>query len=131
MSEHKSRRAFLKAVPVAVAGAVATKTFAQQGAVGPITRETVDCAEAIAGLDFHTAEEEAIARSLNGNLNTYQQLRQITIPHDTEVALSFRPYLPGEKPRAPPRRAARCGTPSRRWARSNVPSISKTWRSGR
>jgi len=68
MSETKSRRAFLKAVPVAVAGAVATNAYAQQGAVGPESRETVDCAEAITGLDFHTAEEEAIARSLNGNL---------------------------------------------------------------
>lgn len=114
MSETNSRRAFLKAVPVAVAGAVATKTFAQQATVGPISRETVDCAEAIAGLDFHTAEEEAIARSLNGNLNTYQQLRQITIPHDTEVALSFRPYLPGEKPKGPatPGRTLRYAKPA-------------------
>lgn len=102
MSEPKSRRTFLKAVPAAVAGAVATNAFAQQqGPVGPITRETVDCAEAITGLDFHSAEEEAIARSLNGNLATYQQLRQIEIPHDTEVALSFRPYMPGKKPAGP------------------------------
>lgn len=102
MSEPKSRRTFLKAVPAAVAGAMATNAYAQQqGPVGPITRETVDCAEAITGLDFHSAEEEAIARSLNGNLSTYQQLRQIEIPHDTEVALSFRPYLPGKKPAGP------------------------------
>lgn len=114
MSETNSRRAFLKAVPVAVAGAVATTTFAQQAQVGPISRETVDCAEDIMGLDFHTAEEEAIARSLNGNLNTYQQLRQIEIPHDTEVALSFRPYMPGEKPKGPatPGRALRYAKPA-------------------
>ncbi|MBM3750225.1 MAG: amidase [Acidimicrobiia bacterium] len=102
MTERKSRRTFLKAVPAAVAGAVATNTFAQQQApLGPITRETVNCAETITGLDFHSAEEEAIARSLNGNLSTYQQLRQIEIPHDTEVALSFRPYMPGKKPAGP------------------------------
>ncbi len=114
MSETKSRRAFLKAVPVAVAGAVATKALAQQAAVGPISRETVDCAEAITGLDFHTAEEEAIARSLNANLSTYQQLRQIDIPHDTEVALTFRPYLPGEKPKGPatPGRIVRYSKPA-------------------
>jgi len=42
MTERKSRRTFLKAVPAAVAGAVATTAFAQQqGPVGPITRETV------------------------------------------------------------------------------------------
>jgi hypothetical protein len=37
MSEQKSRRSFLKAVPAAVAGAVATNAFAQQqGPTGPI-----------------------------------------------------------------------------------------------
>lgn len=115
MSAQKSRRSFLKAVPAAVAGAVATNAFAQQqGPVGPISRETVDCAEKITGLDFHSAEEEAIARSLNGNLATYQQLRQIEIPHDTEVALTFRPYLPGEKPKGPatPGRPVRYSKPA-------------------
>jgi len=101
MSTEKTRRAFLKAVPVAVAGAVATKTLAQQAPAGPITGQTVGCAETITGLDFHSAEEEAIARNLNGNLTTYQQLRQVEIPHDTEVALTFRPYMPGEKPKGP------------------------------
>ncbi len=102
MTERKSRRTFLKAVPAAVAGAVATTAFAQQqGPVGPITRETVDCAEKITGLDFHSSEADAIARSLNSNLSTYQQLRQIEIPHDTDVALMFRPYLPGNKPAGP------------------------------
>jgi Asp-tRNA(Asn)/Glu-tRNA(Gln) amidotransferase A subunit family amidase len=114
MSASKSRRTFLKAVPVAVAGAVATKAFAQQGAAGPVSRETVACAETIMGLDFHSADEEAIARTLNGNLSTYQQLRQLEIPHDTEVALTFRPYLPGEKPKGPatPGRVVRYSKPS-------------------
>lgn len=115
MSEKKTRRTFLKAVPAAVVGAAATNVLAQQqGPVGPVTRETVDCAETITGLDFHSAEEEAIARSLNGNLNTYQQLRQIEIPHDTEVALTFRPYLPGNEPAGPatPGRAVRYTKPA-------------------
>lgn len=115
MTEKKTRRSFLKAVPAAVAGAVATNAFAQQqGPTGPVSRETVDCAETITGLDFHSAEEEAIARSLNGNLSTYQQLRQIEIPHDTEVALTFRPYLPGEKPAGPatPGRPVRFSKPA-------------------
>ncbi len=74
----------------------------------------MDCAEKITGLDFHSAEEEAIARSLNGNLSTYQQLRQIQIPHDTEVALTFQPYLPGNKPVGPatPGRPVRYTKPS-------------------
>lgn len=114
MGAAKSRRAFLKAVPAAVAGAVATKAFAQQAPSGPVSRETVDCAETIAGLDFQTAEEEAIARNLNANLTTYQQLRQLDIPHDTEIALTFRPYLPGDKPKGPatPGRALRYSKPA-------------------
>lgn len=115
MAESKSRRSFLKAVPAAVAGAVATNALAQQqGPIGPITRETVDCAGTITGLDFHSAEEEAIARTLNGNLATYQQLRQIEIPPETEVALSFRPYLPGRRPAGPatPGRAVRYSRPA-------------------
>jgi Asp-tRNA(Asn)/Glu-tRNA(Gln) amidotransferase A subunit family amidase len=114
MAVKKSRRTFLKAVPAAVAGAVATKTFAQQPAAGPVTARTVGCAGDIAGLDFHTAEEEAIARSLNANLSTYQQLRQVEIPHDTEVALTFRPYLPGDKPKGPatPGKALRYSKPA-------------------
>jgi Asp-tRNA(Asn)/Glu-tRNA(Gln) amidotransferase A subunit family amidase len=112
VTDKKTRRTFLKVVPAAMAGAVATKTFAQQQ--GPVSRETVNCAETITGLDFHASEEEAIARSLNGNLNTYQQLRQIEIPHDTEVALTFEPYLAGEKPAGPatPGRALRYTKPA-------------------
>lgn len=120
MSEHDtttppSRRHFLKAVPAAVAGAVATNVLAQQQApTGPITKETVNCAETIAGLNFHTAEEEAIARNLNGQLATYQQLRNIEIPHDTEVSLMFRPSLPGDGPKGPatPGRAVRYTKPA-------------------
>ena len=62
---HPSRRKFLKAAPVAVAGAVATRAWAQgQAPAGPITASTVDCAEKIAGLEFHAGEETAVAGSL-------------------------------------------------------------------
>ena len=98
--QNKSRRTFLKTVPVAVAGAVATKAFAQ-GQSGPISGSTVDCAETIAGLEFHGSEEEAIANSLNQNLNTYRQLRQIDVPQDVPPAIQFHPYLPGERPPGP------------------------------
>lgn len=100
--KHSSRRKFLKAVPAAVAGAVATNAWAQgQRASGPVSREMVDCAEKIAGLEFHQAEEEAIASSLNQNLSSYEQLRSLEIPPDTPPALTFHPYLPGRKPAGP------------------------------
>lgn len=110
-----SRRKFLKVMPVAVAGAVASKVLAQgQGPTGPITADTVDCAGKIAGIDFHTSEEEAIARSLNSNLSTYQQLRQIEIPTDTPPAISFHPCLPTRQPKGPatPGRPVRYSKPA-------------------
>jgi Asp-tRNA(Asn)/Glu-tRNA(Gln) amidotransferase A subunit family amidase len=112
-----SRRKFLKAVPVALAGVVTTKTFAQgQAPTGPISRDVVSCAEDIAGLEFHSAEEDAIARSLNQNLGTYQQIRDIDIPIDTPIALTFHPYLPGQAPKGPatPGRAIRYTKPAAR-----------------
>ena len=60
-----SRRRFLKAVPAVVAGAMGTNVLAQQGQnAGPITAQMVDCAEPITGLEFHSDEEAAIARTL-------------------------------------------------------------------
>ncbi|HET9371978.1 MAG TPA: amidase [Vicinamibacterales bacterium] len=98
-----SRRKFLKAVPAAVAGAVTTQALVQgQGQNGGvITAQTVDCAEQISGLEFHSDEEAAIARTLNQHLGTYQQLRDVAIPAETPPALSFHPALPGDEPKGP------------------------------
>ena len=100
-----ARRRFLKAVPAAIAGAVATKTYAQQRS--GISAAVVDSAEQIAGLEFHSAEEEQIAGALERNLSTFQELREIDIPLDTPPALTFHPYLPGQRPEGP-------ATPGRR-----------------
>lgn len=100
----ETRRKFLKTVPVAVAGAMATKTFAQQGPqapAGPIKPETIECAEIIPGLDFHKEDEAAIANGLNRNLTTYGRLRDIKIPADIDPAIMFKPSLPGQEPKGP------------------------------
>ena len=71
--DRESRRKFLTAVPAAVAGAVATKALAQGQAgqnAGPIKAETIDCAEKIAGLDFHSEDEAAIVNALNQRART-------------------------------------------------------------
>lgn len=97
-----SRRKFLTAVPAAVAGAVAAKTSAQgQPAAGPIKVPTIEAAEAILGMDFHADEEAAIANALNNRLRTFQQLRQVNVPLDTELAVIFKPSLPGREPAGP------------------------------
>jgi hypothetical protein len=100
---NETRRKFLKTVPVAVAGAMATKTFAQQGPApaGPITPETIECAEKIPGLDFHAEDEAAMANGLNRNLTTYSRLRDINLTPDIDPAIMFKPSLPGEEPKGP------------------------------
>ena len=107
------RRRFIKAVPAAVAvGMTLPKIAAAAGTVVPnvpipqgrggapprFGKDVLKCAEQVAGLEFTDAEEEAIVRGVSGNLTSYEQLRKIDIPLDTEPAITFRPYLPGKQP---------------------------------
>lgn len=95
------RRRFLAAIPAAVAGSLAAPAIARQQQQPPlrIDKPTLDCAEKIFGVDFTEAEEEAAARGVSRNLDSFEQLRGIDIPLDTEPAVTFRPYLPGRKPK--------------------------------
>jgi Asp-tRNA(Asn)/Glu-tRNA(Gln) amidotransferase A subunit family amidase len=93
-----SRRRFLKTVPAAVAAGLAAPALARQGEPPRITRETLDCAEKVMGIDFSDAEIDQALAGVNRNLASFEQLREMDIPHDTEPAVTFRPYLPGRKP---------------------------------
>ena len=94
-----ARRKFLQAIPAAVAGGLAMPALAQQAQTPRITKETLDCGEKIFGVDFTDAEEEQALNGVNRNLDTFEQLREMDIPLDTEPAVTFRPYLPGKKPK--------------------------------
>jgi Asp-tRNA(Asn)/Glu-tRNA(Gln) amidotransferase A subunit family amidase len=94
-----TRRRFLKTVPAAVAAGLAAPALAQQGTPPRITRETLDCAEKVMGIDFTDAEIDQALNGVNQNLGRFEQLRELDIPLDTEPAVTFRPYLPGRKPR--------------------------------
>jgi Asp-tRNA(Asn)/Glu-tRNA(Gln) amidotransferase A subunit family amidase len=97
-----ARRKFLKAVPAAMATAVGAKVLAQAPQnVGPVSAETIECAEKLAGLDLYADEEAAIAGSLNNRLRTFQQLRQIPIGPEIDPAIMFKPSLPGKEPKGP------------------------------
>ncbi|HUL74446.1 MAG TPA: amidase [Vicinamibacterales bacterium] len=101
-SSNESRRKFLKVVPVAMAGAVAGKALAQGAqANGPITADDIKAAEALDGVKFTSEEEAVAARGANANLNSFNRMRQITIPQDTEPAYVFKPSLPGKEPKGP------------------------------
>jgi Asp-tRNA(Asn)/Glu-tRNA(Gln) amidotransferase A subunit family amidase len=97
---NESRRRFLRVIPAAVAGAIAAPALAQQAAGDlTLTKETLDCGEKIFGVDFTDAEEDAIVRGVNRNLESFEALRKVDIPLDTDIPLVFHPYLPGNKPK--------------------------------
>jgi Asp-tRNA(Asn)/Glu-tRNA(Gln) amidotransferase A subunit family amidase len=92
-----NRRRFFSAL---LAAGAATPALAQQNppAAPRIDRLRLDAAESIFGVDFTEAEEQMALASVNRNLDSYDQLRKLNIPLDTEPAITFRPYLPGRKP---------------------------------
>jgi Asp-tRNA(Asn)/Glu-tRNA(Gln) amidotransferase A subunit family amidase len=124
-----SRRRFLARVPAAAAATVVASglgrtvtdvapslTVVAQG-FGPapalqdattprVGKDDLQCAEQIAALRFTDAEEDMAIAGVNRNLDSYETLRKLEIPLDTEPALAFRPYLPGKRPRG---RATRNG----------------------
>jgi Asp-tRNA(Asn)/Glu-tRNA(Gln) amidotransferase A subunit family amidase len=95
-----ARRRFLKTVPAAIAGGLAVPAFGQQpDRPARITKDILDCGEKIFGVDFSDAEEEQMVGGVNTNLTSFERLRAIEIPDNTEPAVTFRPYLPGKKPK--------------------------------
>ena len=92
-----NRRRFFSTL---LAAGAAAPALAQQPSSAPqrIDRLRLDAAESLFGVDFNEAEEQMALGSVNRNLDSYEQLRKLNIPLDTEPAITFRPYLPGKKP---------------------------------
>ena len=95
-----ARRRFLKTIPAAVAAGLAGPVLARQTQEQRIDKATLECGERIMGIDFSDAEQEAALSGVNTNLANFERLRSFQIPPETEPPLTFRPYLPGKKPRA-------------------------------
>jgi len=95
-----NRRRFFSALTSAFAAGAAAPALAQAPAAAPqrIDRLRLDAAESIFGVDFTEAEEEMALNSVNRNLRSFEELRKLNVPLDTEPAVTFRPYLPGKKP---------------------------------
>ncbi len=91
-----NRRRFFSTL---LAAGAATPALAQQAAAPQrIDRLRLDAAESIFGVDFTEAEEQMALNSVNRNLASFEELRKLNVPLDTEPAITFRPYLPGKKP---------------------------------
>jgi Asp-tRNA(Asn)/Glu-tRNA(Gln) amidotransferase A subunit family amidase len=95
-----NRRRFFSTLTSAFAAGAAAPALAQQPPATPpkIDRLRLDAAESIFGVDFTEAEEQMALGTVNRNLDSFEQLRKLSIPLDTEPAVTFRPYLPGKKP---------------------------------
>ena len=105
-----NRRNFVKALPAAGAAAIAVsnaplKTLAQTPTPAPspspsptplrITKEMMHNAEKLIGIELTDAQETMALRGVNGNLDSYETVRKIDVPLDTEPAIVFHPALPG------------------------------------
>jgi Asp-tRNA(Asn)/Glu-tRNA(Gln) amidotransferase A subunit family amidase len=82
---------------------------AQRGAGAPpkFGKDVLKCAEQIDGLSFTDAQEELAVSGVSRNLDSYEELRKLDVPLDTEPAITFRPYLPGKRPAGRSTRHAR------------------------
>src|SRR5213075_1390695 len=107
-----NRRNFVKVLPAAGAAAIAIskaplKTLAQMPSPTPaqspspsptplrITKEMMHNAEKLIGIELTDAQETMALRNVNGNLDSYEVVRKIDVPLDTEPAIVFHPALPG------------------------------------
>jgi Asp-tRNA(Asn)/Glu-tRNA(Gln) amidotransferase A subunit family amidase len=62
-----------------------------------VTKEMLHAAEQLIGIELNDAQETMALRGVNQNLASYENLRKIDVPLDTEPAIAFRPALPGKK----------------------------------
>jgi Asp-tRNA(Asn)/Glu-tRNA(Gln) amidotransferase A subunit family amidase len=73
-----------------------------------ITKEMLQDAEQVAGLEFTDEERDLMLRGLNGNLESYEMLREVELPNSVAPALYFNPLTAGasvDVPRRPSRRS--------------------------
>jgi len=105
-----NRRNFVKVLPAAGAAAITiskapikalaqTPTPAQSPSPSPtplrITKEMMHNAEKLIGIELTDAQETMALRNVNGSLDSYEVVRKIDVPLDTEPAIVFHPALPG------------------------------------
>jgi Asp-tRNA(Asn)/Glu-tRNA(Gln) amidotransferase A subunit family amidase len=103
-SNHIDRRTFVKLLPAAGAVGLAApdllvtpaEPIRQQGPQR-VTREMMHAAEQLIGIELNDAQEAMALPGVNRSLASYEALRKIDVPLDTEPATAFHPALPGKK----------------------------------
>lgn len=125
------RRSFVKLLPAAgAAGLTITdvETAAAQNRQNPqaaqrITREMIQATEQLIGVELTEAQETMALSGVNRNLSSYEALRKIEVPLDTEPAMAFHPALPGKMKQYRNRKGAASKSKSRA-SRVEIPKFS-------
>src|SRR5438067_11651285 len=111
-SKSIDRRTFVKVLPAAGVAVVAvtnaplralaqTPTPTPQPSASPspaltrIKKDDLKHAEKIIGIELTDKQEEMALPGVNRNLDSYEAVRKIDVPLDTEPAIVFHPALPG------------------------------------
>src|SRR5262249_969246 len=100
-----NRRTFIEMLPAAgaaglAAPAVLASVEPQQASTQQsmrVTREDMHATESLIGNELTEAQEAMALPAVNRNLASYESLRKIDVPLDTEPAIAFHPALPGKK----------------------------------
>ena len=71
-----------------------------------ITKDQLKAALVLIGLEFQDAELDMMLRNVDGALASYESLRGLGIPYDTEPSFAFHPGLPNRVPIKGPQRFA-------------------------
>jgi len=105
----ESRRSFVKLLPALGAAGLAASnlplnTLAQTPTASPvpspspsptpaprITKDMLHVAEKLMGIEFTDAQEAMAVGGVNRNLDSYETVRKIDVPLDTEPAIAFHP----------------------------------------
>lgn len=97
-----SRRIFLRSVPVAIGAAVSSTRVVAQSTPVRISKDILECGEALTGVDFESAESDLMLNLVNTNREHYEAIRRVPLAPEVEPVFSYRPPRPKDGGRATP-----------------------------
>jgi len=92
-----NRREFLRMAPAGVAAGVIPGVAEAQPS-NPITANHLRSASELADLEFTEIEHDLMRGAIQRNRERYGALRNLPIPNDTEPAVTFQPFMTGDRP---------------------------------
>ncbi len=100
-----SRRTLLAITPtiatlIASEAGLEAQGRGQQDGPLRVSKEQLKASLEILGLEFTDPQRDQMLSGVNRALGSYESLRKIDVPLDTEPAFHFRPSLPGKEPKA-------------------------------